>query len=56
MMVEAENTLSKIAKGKANVAQALGTSTIPEILPSTGAQDKSKYICSSRHGEPSQCH
>ena len=30
--------LSKIAVGKARVQQALGTSTIPLILPSTGAQ------------------
>ena len=39
--------LSKMARGKANVAQAFGTSTIPDILPSMGAQDRSKYICRS---------
>ena len=34
--------LSKIAVGNAKVQQALGTSTIPLILPSTGAQLNSK--------------
>lgn len=36
-----------MAKGRAKVAQAFGTSTIPEILPSHGTHDKSKYTYKS---------
>jgi hypothetical protein len=37
---------SKIAVGMASVQQALGTSAIPLIRPSTGAVLSSKYACS----------
>lgn len=36
------NTWSKIAIGMARVAQALGTSTMPERRPSHGQQDSSR--------------
>mgnify|MGYP004356303505 CR=1 FL=1 len=38
---------SKIASGTASVATAFGTSTIPEMRPSQGQHDRSKYTCSS---------
>ena len=38
----AMNTWSKIAIGMARVAQALGTSTMPERRPSHGQQDSSR--------------
>lgn len=36
-------TWSNIAIGMASVAQALGASTIPDILPSHGQQDSKRY-------------
>ncbi len=38
---------SNIASGTASVATAFGTSTIPEMRPSQGQHDRSKYTCSS---------
>lgn len=38
------STWSKMAVGIASVAKAFGESTIPEILPSHGQHDKSRYI------------
>lgn len=36
------DTWSKMAVGNARVAQAFGTSTIPEMRPSQGAQESNK--------------
>jgi hypothetical protein len=38
-------TWSKMAMGMARVAQALGTSTMPDRRPSQGQQDSSRYTC-----------
>ena len=38
-------TWSKMAVGMARVAQALGTSTMPDSRPSQGQQDSSRYTC-----------
>ena len=38
-------TWSKMAIGIARVAQALGTSTMPDRRPSHGQQDSSRYTC-----------
>jgi hypothetical protein len=42
-------TWSKMARGMASVAQALGASTMPEMRPSAGQQDSSRYTCGGWH-------